>query len=213
MRASVTQQLHQAKQSGFRSTNFVGLGRTFWALLFEAKRPRIRRNSPDWQELVAHGIRGALALFLNGGVAPVGPLGKTRAWRRFQESRGSIGDVLTRTVADVNLSAASRGLRLGFERLGWNGLQWNLLWNVPFEDSPELGVLWRFAFTESLAFERAGFVLARCAHGDHWFVSDDRRRTDCVVHRKAGQMARWRGKKLRHTRETARKKTLTSKRH
>lgn len=46
-------------------------------------------------------------------------------------------------------------------------------------------------YMETLLFGLVGFHMAWCEHGKHWYFTDDRRRKDCLDHRKAGQQARW----------------------
>jgi hypothetical protein len=67
------------------------------------------------------------------------------------------------------------------------------------------------ALLESLAFSRFGFVPLWCKHGKHWYLSDDRRREDCVEHRYAGQKARARTPTV-WARELARRKEQRKRR-
>lgn len=86
------------------------------------------------------------------------------------------------------------GTRLveGFNQGGWKGMQLNLLWRHPLASAAGLqSKIWKLAFMETLVFERAGCRIAWCQHKKHWFVSNDRRRKDCLEHRKAGQQVRW----------------------
>jgi hypothetical protein len=77
----------------------------------------------------------------------------------------------------------------------WKGFQAFLVRLLANSRMPQLRrELLALAIRESLLFERFGWVISRCQHGDHWYVSDDKRRKDCVVHRLAGQQARWRSK-------------------
>ncbi len=81
-----------------------------------------------------------------------------------------------------------------FNTGGWKGFQvWCLM---SLQERPSAPIFIRNlladATYDSLFFEAFGFVVSHCQHGDHWYVSDDKRRKDCIAHRLAGQQARWR---------------------
>jgi hypothetical protein len=71
-------------------------------------------------------------------------------------------------------------------------------------DNERSEFVWRVAMTEALMFEHAGFDLAQCAYGRHWYVRKDVRQTDCLRHKRAGQQARWRAWAKRRRRQRAR---------
>lgn len=91
-----------------------------------------------------------------------------------------------------------------WKRLSWSGLGIYLSGGTA-SDHPKLGehglpneeldlpeaevhrALWELVF-----FEKAGCVVTHCDHSDHWFVSEDRRRVDCILHRQAGARRRYR---------------------
>lgn len=81
-----------------------------------------------------------------------------------------------------------------FETGGWKGLQvWCLMSLQERLRTPKfIRNLLADGTYDSLFFEAFGFVVSRCQQGDHWYVSDDKRRKDCIAHRLAGQQARWR---------------------
>jgi hypothetical protein len=97
-------------------------------------------------------------------------------------------------------------LRQAWARGGWPALQYALLWRPWIHgplDNERSEFVWRVAMTESLMFEHAGFDLAQCDHGRHWYVRKDVRQTDCLRHKRAGQQARWREwAKRRHRRRS-----------
>lgn len=49
-------------------------------------------------------------------------------------------------------------------------------------------------YFHAMLFGLAGFHIAWCSHGRHWYFTDDPRRKECLDHRKAGQMKRFRDK-------------------
>lgn len=161
-----------------------------------------------WRVIVNQGVIGALAILLNAG--PPAVLGQFIRWAQ-EVGHKSLGEFVSdlhiakfpRYVGDKDNPWAPlfRGRSLGdlmdargaFEHGGWKLLQMELL--LALSESRIALALRRLlsaAILESLIFERFGFVISRCQHGDHWFASDDRRRKDCVAHRIAGQQARWR---------------------
>lgn len=96
-------------------------------------------------------------------------------------------------VPEVGLPCMIQRFTQHFDTWSWKGL---LAIFARLLANPKMPGLRReilaLALRESLLFERFGWVISRCEHGSHWFVSNDRRRKDCIVHRRAGQQARWR---------------------
>jgi hypothetical protein len=100
-----------------------------------------------------------------------------------------------------------QALRAEWTRGGWPALQYALIWwswvHGPLGNEP-LERVWGLAMTEVVMFDHAGFDLAECAHGRHWYVRKDVRQTDCLRHKRAGQQARWRAWAIRRRRRRAR---------
>jgi hypothetical protein len=175
----------------------------FISRVFRLARPRpvpqrLKRHSV-WRTLVNLGMSGALAHVLNGGPPPGmvkyvlevarGLRAKTAAGVRSEK------DIMSRLKADPRLiPELGHVLAWLFKTGGWLGVQFLLLQRQPptFSHDAELRELWMEALKESILFERCGFVVARCDHGQHCYASDDLRRKDCPQHRLAGQQARWR---------------------
>ncbi len=174
---------------------------------WERKR-KPRGWDKTWPVIVNQGIIGSLAVLLNEGVPAV--FGQFMEWVRSRNHK-SLGEFVHdlhnaefpryHGQEDNPFAPLFRGrlpdgmmdARGAFEQGGWKMLQLELL--LEFR-RPRMAPAWRqllsSALLESLVFERFGFVVSRCQHGDHWFVCDDRRRKDCFAHRLAGQQARWR---------------------
>ncbi len=156
-------------------------------LTFEGGRRALQRDRGRWHRLLRAGTHGALAEYLS--------YGRGRWKRRFDE------------------------LRL-HERLP--ALQADLVKNFPpvlpatSTPRPSLAnVIGLPALLESLVFLRFGFIPLWCEHGKHGFLSDDRRREDCLEHRVAGQRARTRARNpkthaedLRRRRERRRERRI-----
>jgi hypothetical protein len=172
---------------------------------WERKR-KPRGWDKTWPVIVNQGIIGALAILLNEGPPVV--LGQFVAWSRARGHK-HIGELVhslhNATFPRYDGAAEnpwvslfegvwSRDVARTFQLGGWKLVQVELLLDSGGSMAPVVRRLLLSAVLESLVFERFGFVISRCEHGDHWFVSDDKRRKDCVVHRLAGQQARWRDK-------------------
>jgi hypothetical protein len=99
---------------------------------------------------------------------------------------------------------AGRVLVKVWKKLGWSGLGIYLSGQTA-SDLPVLGehglpkeklklptsevdpALWEIAF-----FQKATCDIAFCDHSRHWFVREDPRRSDCILHRLAGARRRYR---------------------
>ena len=146
--------------------------------------PRIR---DEWLRRFAQALRTTPAA-PQPGVGSV--LAGTRAVPR---SRLVIPKGTDQTLLDV------------FRRHGWAGVY------VVIDERPRIRRLsksrsemtWRVAAAEARAFDRAGFDIAWCRHGGHWYVRPDRRQKECLHHQMAGQQARWRRKHRQKQRRTA----------
>jgi hypothetical protein len=170
------------------------------------RRPKRRSKNALWQALLRLGDSGFLAWLLSGGamLLPGAPAEMERELRRLKFVRTVSGVLVLRGYRHKKAEPTvymgpppGKLLRAAYEEGGWTGLQAVLAMSqLPAKE---------YALVESLAFGRAGFVIGRCEYGDHWFISDDRRRKDCQRHRKAGQQARWRAWKRRKEREAARR--------
>lgn len=171
---------------------------------WERKR-KPRGWDETWPVIVNQGIIGALAILLNKGVPA--ELAQLVLWSRAR-GHENLGE-LTRDLHNAEFpryrGAAENpwaplfgpvrdfiDVADQFELGGWKMVQINLLLGAGAPMAPAVRRLFLEAVLESLVFERFGFVISHCEHGDHRFVSDDRRRKDCAVHRLAGQQARWR---------------------
>ena len=68
-------------------------------------------------------------------------------------------------------------------------------------------------FGQSFLLEWGGFdTCTWCQHGQHWFYSDDRRRSDCWKHSGAGKQARWRKRHPEKAQHARRREILASTR-
>lgn len=156
--------------------------------------PRRLRTHPTWRTLVNLGTVGALEYLLNDGIsAPVLEFGKELA--RILGAKPASKEVIAARVNASRLTpAVGRLLAQLLEEGSWLGLQIFLLERHPLATATDskLREMWKEALKESILFERCGFVVAWCAHKQHYYLSDDRRRKDCPWHRLAGQQARWR---------------------
>jgi hypothetical protein len=195
---------------------------------WERKR-KPRGWDETWPVIVNQGIIGALAILLNEG--PPAVLGQLVAWSRARghQSIGAlVHDLHNATFPRYDGTAENPWAPL-FRRVrgfvdvahqfklgGWKLVQIVLLLGAEESMPPAVRRLLLRAVLESLVFERFGFVISHCKHGDHWFVSDDRRRKDCVAHRLAGQQARWRKRhpgRKRRVRPSKPKSVLATRTH
>jgi hypothetical protein len=205
---------------GGRLNHATGDPAEVWGRLAEivwhgkARRPRFGGSDTSWQTLVTLGTEGAARILLNDGLSGADiPSGKAlTAWRQLPD-----GPFMTELIKEPRRKAwgvrkgTSALLRAAYKQGGWPGFQMVLLWHPDLSLPPtplHYQVLWRAAFTEALAFAQAGFVVAWCDHGAHWYVAGDARQRDCPPHNKAGEMHRFRVKKRRLEREAARRETL-----
>ena len=170
---------------------------------WERKR-KPRGWDETWPVIVNQGIIGALAILANEGVPAelaqfvkwssarghenIGPLVRDLHNAEFPRYDAATENPWLPLLRHVRSRDVPHTFKLG----GWKVVQLLLLTEAGEPMAPVLRRLVLSAVIESLVFERFKFVVSHCQHGDHWFVSDDRRRTDCVVHRLAGQQARWR---------------------
>lgn len=175
----------------------------FITRVFRLSRPRpvprrLKRHAV-WRILINLGLQGALAHILHGGPPP-GMVKFVLAIARELRGKNASSvrtekEIVSRLEPDPRLlSELGRVLALLFKEGGWLEVQLVLLRIQPptFSQDAELQELWMEALKEAILFERCGFVVAQCAHGRHYYVSDDPRRKDCPEHRLAGQQARWR---------------------
>ncbi len=185
--------------------------------------PRRLKRHTVWRILVNLGQTGAVAHILNGGPPP-GMARSVLALARELRAKNIPGirsqkEIESSLEPDPRLlPELGRVLARSFKTGGWLNVQVLLLKIQPpaFSKDVELQELWMEALKESILFERCRFVVAKCAHGQHYYVSDDPRRKDCPEHRLAGQQARWRqrhpGWKLR-TRPPKRKSDVATRAH
>ncbi len=162
-------------------------------LLWLERLPRRRTKALVWKAMTAHGVYGVLAEVLNDGGLPT----FRQLPRPLSVLPPAIRTLLLATAgrmpAEVTGWPTGYGRELvgAFRRGGWKGVQISLLLHPPVRQGVVANAF-KLAMIESLLFEHAGFHMALCSHEHHWFVSNDRRRTDCPLHRLAAQQARTR---------------------
>jgi hypothetical protein len=117
---------------------------------------------------------------------------------------GHLSTLLNASVGKALLRVFKRGgwMALGFFLAGQTsedlpGLARLGLPSKPLQLAEDLAnrALWEVTF-----FTNAGCNISWCDHAKHWFVSEDRRRIDCIFHRVAGQKARYRRSPARRRR-------------
>jgi hypothetical protein len=138
---------------------------------------RISRRLKRHPLLVRLGINGVTAQLLNG---------KVDALLRTRRRRLAAAIIYLAGGLDPYAGDIGRG------EPNWD----EFMDRVPLIPGVTKRDLYRMGFEANL-FERTGYFARWCDQGQHWYMTDDRRREDCPDHDWAGQKARWLEKERR----------------